>query len=262
MRIGALVVLMLMVFASAAALAQAAPNHKSGKRSDQQPQTIVVPPAQVTVTVPPVPQPVAVDIKSEPERRTDWWFVGTNFPLVIFGAIQTWMAIRASKASESSSQASRQSAESAHASLERGVVQQHETILREASAAVSRVSIRAQRVAQLAAEVRPRVLEIAGLAGMSVDDDSIARHDYVASAEQQRTRAAQIERDVLNEAGRPLAQRSDEDLSALLRQMDEYQLQLEAMQEAILGRLEGLREEWVALFALRARERASDHSLG
>ena len=120
--------------------------------------------------------------------------------------------------------------------------------------------VSAAQVAQLAQEVRPRLAEIQGLGGHQQQD--ISRHGYVVEAEDQQ----QLAQDTADKAGvllaSPIEKRSDEELAAMLRSLDEYQVQLDTMRQHLNRRLESLREDWRALWTLRARERANDRTHG
>jgi len=229
-------------------------------------QTIVVPAPEVTVNIPPVPQPVPVRIEEKESDRSlvkgTWALVWTNMILagaaVLFGFLQRRDVARSMNLAKESADASQKSADSAHDSVRLIVVQRRESLVREANAAVHRVEIRATWIGQLAGEVKPRLYENWALAGRNVAD--ISAHPYVRAAEEQQQRTEQIK----VEAQRllPVAELPEEGLARALRTLDELQLQLDTMQEAITWRLDALRAEWNVLWARRNREQADDRSLG
>jgi hypothetical protein len=249
--------------------ASAAPQDARGTGANKKtpaPQTVVVPAPQVTVNIPPVPQPLPVRLEDKETDRSlvkgTWALVGTNIIValigLVFGFLQRQDVRRSMDLAKESADASKDSADTAHESVHLVVVQRREALVREANAAANRVAIRATWISQLAGEVKPRLQEIWALSGRNVAD--LATHPYLEAANQQQRRAEELRDKALKML--PVTELSEQEVSTALRTLDEYQLQLDMMQEAITRRLDGMQAEWNVLWSRRNREQAADRILG
>jgi hypothetical protein len=144
----------------------------------------------------------------------------------IFAAVAAWRS--AGSAKQATVLAARQ--------IEQAARQQRESLLREANALAHRAAVTATRVEQLAQSVPTAYRSLLALAGRSVQ--ASGPNPVQTNTDQRCARAQEVSQTALKAKGAIEIGGSDADLSATIRRMDEFLIELEALKEAISKELE------------------------
>lgn len=144
----------------------------------------------------------------------------------IFAAVAAWRS--AGSAKQATVLAARQ--------IEQAARQQRESLLREANALAHRAAVTATRVEQLAQSVPTAYSSLLAIAGRRVQ--ASGPNPVQTNADQRCARAREISQTALNAKGTIETGGLDADLSATIRRMDEFLIELEALKEAIFNELE------------------------
>lgn len=144
----------------------------------------------------------------------------------VFAAIAAWRS--AGSAKHATMLAAKQ--------IEQAARQQRETSLREANALAHRAAVTGTRVAQMAEEVPALYTQVCVLAGAR--SQATGPNAIQAKADQRSARARRISEEALSAKATLEGSISDAELAAIVRQMDEFLIELDTMKETVSKELD------------------------
>lgn len=252
--IGSATVLALLTCAAFTASCQASPppNPQSTEvKSISEPPAL---PIEVKIISMPPATPTEVKIVATPENASEhalvtatWWLLCANMSLCIVTSAVGWkqsrdmktsigVSTQAANAASTSADAAGRSAVAAKESVEVTNRQERAGIQRELNRAAHKVMGTATRLDQLAQAVPAARIQLHVLAGQGGMPPQI-KEETEKTLQDRRTRMREISAVANDITMSDLASMSDQLLTSKLWRLDEYQMQLDVMREAITDEL-------------------------